>query len=66
MPEAVMEARISITFDWGNVFLTVAEARELRDQLDDALPLEDDVVYNKGGSFGFAPATQNEEENDCE
>lgn len=53
MPEAVMEARISVAFDWGNVFLSIGEARELRDQLEDALP-PDDITYNKGGSFGFA------------
>jgi len=66
MPEASLESRVSIQFDWGQVFLSVPEARELREQLDDVLPLEDDVVHNKSGHFGFGPLDDYEEEHDCE
>lgn len=66
MPEAALESRVTIAFDWGQVHLSIPEARELREQLDDVLPLEDDVVHNKGGSFGFGPLPDEDEENDCE
>lgn len=67
MPEAVLESRVTIQFDWGTVLLSVDEARELKDQLEDALPPHnDEVVYNTGGSFGFGPLADEEKENDSE
>jgi hypothetical protein len=64
MPEAVMEARIAVSFDWGVVYISVDEARELIEQLEDALPQEQTERHN-GGSFGFG-VHREEEENENE
>lgn len=56
-----MEARIAVSFDWGMVYISVDEARELIEQLEDALPQEQMERHN-GGSFGFG-VHRDEEEN---
>ncbi len=63
MPVAELESRVSVSFDWGTVLMSVDEARELFEQLRDVLPAAD-VEHNKGGHFGFG--VPDEEENDCE
>lgn len=63
MPEAVVESRVSVSFDWGTVLMTLDEARELMEQLRDVLPKED-VEYNTRGSFGFRAPSEEENENE--
>lgn len=52
MPEAVLESRVSIAFDWGNILMSLDEAQELFEQLQEVLP-KDRTEYNTRGSFGF-------------
>lgn len=64
MADAYLESRVRVELETLSFVIGLDEARELYEQLQAVLPKED-VEYNKGGSFGFGP-TRNEEENNDE
>lgn len=64
MAEVYLESRVQVVLENLSFTCTVDEARELLEQLQDVLPVDEKVV-NTGGSFGFGPP-QDEEVNDDE
>lgn len=65
MADAFLESRVRIELETLSFVIGLDEARELYEQLENILPRED-VVHNKGGSFGFGPLPDEDEEHDCE
>lgn len=63
MADAYMESRVRIELESLSFIITVDEAEELFDQLQEILPQRSVVTTNVGGSFGFA-STPNEKDND--
>ena len=63
MAEVYLESRVQVILENLSFTCSLDEARELLEQLLDALPADEKVV-NTGGSFGFGPAQ--DEENDDE
>jgi hypothetical protein len=65
MVEAYVESRVRIELENLSFVITVSEAEDLFDQLQDALPDRGEVTRNNGGSFGFGTIPHdNDRDND--